>query len=66
MQSVHEILTNTDAAEHSALAILVREVLAPRKGPAKIIVLDDAAREYARARKNAKRTYTYSSEGNVA
>lgn len=66
MQSVHEILTNTDAAEHSALAILVREVLTPRRSPAKVIVLDDAAREYARTRKIAKRTLTYSHEGNVA
>jgi hypothetical protein len=66
MQSVHEILTNTDAGEHAALAALVRDVLSPRRGPAKIIVLDDAAREWARARRAAKRVVTYSHEGNVA
>jgi hypothetical protein len=66
MQSVHEILTNADAMEQSALAALVRDVLSPRKGPAKIIILDDAAREWARARRAAKRVHAYSPEGNVA
>jgi hypothetical protein len=66
MQSVHEILTNSDATEQSALAALVRDVLSPRRGPAKIIVLDDAAREWARARQAAKRMHAYSHEGNVA
>ena len=66
MQSVHEILTNADAMEHSALAALVRDVLCARKGPAKIIVLDDATREWARARRAAKRVHVYSPEGNVA
>ena len=66
MQSVHEILTNADATEQSALAALVRDVLSPRKGPAKIIILDDAAREWARTRRASKRVHAYSHEGNVA
>ena len=66
MRSVHEILSIADPSEQSALAFFVRDLLKAPNQSTNVIVLDDAAREWARRRNAAKLESNCWREGNVA